>query len=230
MAKEVASIRAKNPGAMWPGPIPTKWGSKRFEALADGTGQGNKIAYFDTYVQGICAQLDLWRTSPRYKNKAFKDAIRVWSGGNSVEQYISYVTQRVPGMTRDTVMNDAFWQGPMGLGFLKAQAGHEAGKVYPAPANDWVEAQKIVFSGKVIKPPAPAPVHKDPIIPAVTTATTATAAHTAGFPIGWTIAVGVLTVALFVVYRVFQNYRNLRAYQDQIEQLSAVVPVTDVPV
>lgn len=218
---EPASIRSKNPGAMWPGPIATKWGSKKFTSLADGTGQGNKIAYFDTYVQGICAQLDMWRTSPRYKNKPFKDAIRVWSGGNSVEQYIAYVLKRIPGMTRDTVMNDTFWRGPMGLAFLKAQAGHEAGKTYPAPANDWAEAQRIVFGGKVIIPTV---ANKEVIIPTATTVTATTAAHTAGFPIGWTIAVGVATVVLFVVYRVLQNYHNLRAYQDQIDKLSEVIP------
>lgn len=153
MTREVASVRSRNPGAMWPGKIPTKWGSTRSEALADGTGQGNKIAYFDTFVQGICAQLDLWRTSPNYRNKRFEDAIAIWSGHNSVEQYIAYVLKRVPGMTRSTVMNDEFWSGPMGLAFLKAQAGHEAGKPYPAPPEDWIKAQSIVMDGTV-----PAPV------------------------------------------------------------------------
>jgi hypothetical protein len=80
-------------------PIPKKWGSTQTVYLSDGLGQGNNIAVFDTWVQGICAQLDLWRTSPRYKNKRFEDAIRVWSGGNNVESYIAYVTARVPGMT-----------------------------------------------------------------------------------------------------------------------------------
>jgi hypothetical protein len=45
-------------------------------------------------------------------------------------------------------MNDTFWQSPMGIAFLKAQAGHEAGKTYTATADaDWIEAQKRVFSG-----------------------------------------------------------------------------------
>jgi hypothetical protein len=114
---EPASIRYKNPGAMWGrtgprpsadkvaptnAPIPKKWGSTQTVYLSDGLGQGNNIAVFDTWVQGICAQLDLWRTSPRYRNKRFEDAIRVWSGGNNVESYIAYVTARVPGMTRNT--------------------------------------------------------------------------------------------------------------------------------
>lgn len=172
---EPASIRCKNPGAMWGrtgrkpqtffstpqgplgcetnAPIPKKWGSTKTIYLSDGLGQDNNIAIFETWVQGICAQLDLWRTSPSYRNKPFKDAIRVWSGGNNVASYTAYVLARVPGMMPDTVMNDAFWKGPMGIAFLKAQAGHEAGQKYPAPDADWIEAQKRVFkaanAGKV---------------------------------------------------------------------------------
>lgn len=154
MAKLPASIRSKNPGAMWPGPISKKWGSTRFEALNDGTGQGNKIAYFDTYLQGICAQLDLWRSSANYRNKRLYDALYVWSGKNNVQAYLNYVIQRIPQMTADTVMNDAFWASPLGVKFLKVQAGHEAGRTYPAPEADWAEAQRIVVSGKVPMTPA----------------------------------------------------------------------------
>ncbi len=161
---EPASIRYKNPGAMWGNPIAVKWGaSKKAVVLKDGLGQGNNIAVFPTYVQGICAQLDLWRSSPRYRNKRFDDAIRVWSGGNSVESYIKFVLERVPGMTRDTTMSDAFWKSSRGIAFLKAQAWHEAGKRYPAPDADWIEAQRRVFNGFVDKPdvkPAPTPKTK----------------------------------------------------------------------
>jgi hypothetical protein len=144
---EPASIRTKNPGAMWGNALAKKWGSTETITLHDGLGQGNNIAVFPTYVQGICAQLDLWRTSPHYRNQRFTDAIAIWSGHNNVPSYIAFVKSHVPGMTEDTIMNDDFWRGPMGIGFLKAQAGHEAGKPYPAPDADWIEAQKIVFSG-----------------------------------------------------------------------------------
>lgn len=144
---EPASIRYKNPGAMWGSKLAIKWGaSPRAVSLNDGTGQGNNIAVFPTYVQGICAQLDLWRTSPRYRGKQFDDAIAIWSGGNHVESYIKFVLDRVPGMTRNTVMNDTFWASPMGIAFLKAQAWHEAGKRYPAPEGDWIEAQRRVMN------------------------------------------------------------------------------------
>lgn len=152
---EPASIRYKNPGAMWGNALAIKWGAaKKAVTLNDGKGQGNNIAVFPTYVQGICAQMDLWRTSKNYRNKRFADAIAIWSGHNSVESYIAFVLKRVPGMTRSTVMDDAFWRGPMAIPFLKAQAWHEAGKKYPAPDADWIEAQRRVLSGiKEIPPP-----------------------------------------------------------------------------
>jgi hypothetical protein len=133
---------------MWGSSLAIKWGaSPKAVTLNDGKGQGNNIAVFPTYVQGICAQLDLWRSSRHYKNKRFCDAIATWSGGNHVESYIKFVLDRVPGMTRNTIMNDAFWRSPMGIAFLKAQAWHEAGKRYPAPDQDWLEAQRRVLNG-----------------------------------------------------------------------------------
>jgi len=158
---EPASIRYKNPGAMWGNSLAIKWGAaKKAVVLNDGKGQGNNIAVFPTHVQGICAQLDLWRTSKHYRNKPFKDAIRVWSGGNSVESYIQFVLKRVPGMTRDTVLNDDFWLSPKGIAFLKAQAWHEAGKPYPAPEADWIEARRRVFAKDIPPPPDVEPVPK----------------------------------------------------------------------
>jgi hypothetical protein len=174
---EPASIRTKNPGAMWGrvghkpttffatpagphgvetnAPIPLKWGSSKTIYLSDGLGQNNNIAIFDTWVQGICAQLDLWRTSANYKNKRFADAIHTWAGGNNTASYIAYVKARVPGMNENTIMNDAFWRGPMAIPFLKAQAGHEAGKTYPAPDADWIAAQRIIFGTGHMPVPAP---------------------------------------------------------------------------
>lgn len=148
--REPASIRYRNPGAMWGSALAIKWGADpKPVTLNDGKGQGNNIAVFPSYVLGICAQLDLWRTSKNYRNKAFDEAIRIWSGGNEVESYIAFVLKRVPGMTRNTVMNDTFWRSPSGIAFLKAQAWHEAGKPYPAPDADWIEAQRRVFANEL---------------------------------------------------------------------------------
>lgn len=162
---EPASIRYRNPGAMWGSALAKKWGAlPNAVVLHDGLGQGNNIAVFPDYVHGICAQIDLWRT-PRYHNKKFKDAIAIWSGGNYVASYIQFVTSRVPGMTADTIIDDAFLNSPSGIAFLKAQAWHEAGKKYPAPDTDWIEAQRRVFGGAA----APAPEaddHDPPLAPA----------------------------------------------------------------
>jgi|DEB3_MinimDraft_2_1074329.scaffolds.fasta_scaffold08437_3 hypothetical protein len=166
MAKVPASIRYKNPGAMWGrNAIARKWGATDTVPLNDGTGQGNNIAVFPTYVKGICAQIDLWR-SARYRNKPFSAAIKVWSGGNHVESYIAFVLRRVPGMKRDTIINDDFLRSPSGIAFLKAQAWHEAGQPYPAPDADWLEAQRIVFGGAVVKEVKPKPVVKSKSIAA----------------------------------------------------------------
>lgn len=147
------SIRYKNPGAMWGSALAIKWGAAPLAVtLNDGKGQGNNIAVFPTYVQGICAQLDLWRTSKNYKNKEFEDAIAVWSGHNNVEDYIRFVLPKVPSLTRHTVMNDDFWISPMGIAFLKAQAWHEAGQRYPAADADWIEAQRRVMGAVEPKP------------------------------------------------------------------------------
>lgn len=148
-----AAIQFKNPGAMWPSDLATKWGSKSWQYLGDGTGQGggghgNKIAHFDNWIDGICAQMDLWRSSPRYKNQRLRDAIHTWSGGNNVPSYLTYLETRIPGLSDTTIMDDAFWRGPMAIPFLKAQAAHEAGKTIPATQADYIEAQRRVKIGR----------------------------------------------------------------------------------
>lgn len=193
---EPASIRYKNPGAMWGSALAIKWGAaKKAVTLNDGLGQGNNIAVFPTYVQGICAQLALWRTSKNYRNKRFADAIAIWSGGNYVQSYINFCKARVPGLTENTIMNDAFWKSSMGIAFLKAQAWHEAGKQYPAPDADWIEAQKRVFSGvptaNTVKKAAGSVAS---VVP------TAAAAHASGIslPIALAIAAGIALVGFLV--------------------------------
>lgn len=219
---EPAAIRHKNPGAMWPGAIATKWGSKRWVYLNDGTGQGgngkgNKIATFDNWEDGICAQLDLWRTSKNYKNKRFADAIRIWSGGNHVAAYIRYVKARIPGMDENTIMNDAFWRGPMGLKFLQVQAGHEAGKRIPASDMDWINAQKRVFSGK----PTLNTVKKGAGSVVAGTVTGTTAAVQGGFSLTTALMIGFgIALAVFLVWK-FKPRKP--------EQETPAIPVTPVP-
>lgn len=196
-----ASIWYKNPGAMWGNALAIKWGAeKKAVMLKDGKGQGNNIASFPTYVQGICAQLDLWRTSKNYRNKRFADAIAIWSGHNNVPSYIKWCKDRVPGLTEGTIMDDAFWKSAMGVAFLKAQAGHEAGRTYPAPAEDWLAAQKRVFSGiptiNTIKKAGGSVAGG--IVPSVTAGTQGGLSFTTALLIGLGIA---LVIFLFVKFR-----------------------------
>lgn len=203
---EPASIRYKNPGAMWGGnAISKKWGEQGNVKLNDGMGQNNHIAVFPDYVSGICAQIDLWRTA-RYRNKKFKDAIAIWSGGNWVGSYIKFVTDRVPGMTGDTIINDAFLNSPTGIKFLQAQAWHEAGKRYPAPEEDWIEAQRRVFGGAkqgtIAAPKPKASVAKKSAGSVAAGGAAAGAAHQAGLSPIWIIGIGVAVAVLaFIIWK-----------------------------
>ncbi len=141
-----ASIRYNNPGAMWGGnALVRKWGATANIGLKDGTGQGNTIAMFPSKVAGACAQFDLWRSSKNYRNKRLADALRIWSGGNSVNAYIAFLTARVPGLTASTVINEAYLRSPNGIALMKAQAWHEAGRQYPMTDAEWAQAQAKVF-------------------------------------------------------------------------------------
>jgi hypothetical protein len=155
---------------MWGGnAITKKWGETSHVTLNDGLGQGNQIAVFPTKVQGACAQFDLWRSSKNYRNRCLADAIKTWSGGNSWQQYCNFITSRVPGMTDDTVITDAFLSSPSGIAFVKAQAWHEAGKPYPMTDAEWQTAQSMVFTGTTIAPPKTAPIPTEkPVPPSIT--------------------------------------------------------------
>src|SRR5690349_9383841 len=121
---EPVSIRAKNPGAMWPGPVATKFGSREWWPCSG----NNKIAVFPSYEQGGAAEFYLWAT--KY-NLPLQDAIDKWSGHNSSDEYANFLLRHVPGLTLDTVISDDFLKSPMGLQFMKTQSQWEAGKPYP---------------------------------------------------------------------------------------------------
>lgn len=141
-----ASIRYKNPGAMWGSPRATKWGATSAVALRDGTGQGNTIADFPTFVQGAAAQFDLWRAV--YSPMMLSAAIKKWSGGNSSDKYVNWLAKQV-GITPSTRITRDFLSGAKGLQLMKAQAQWEAGRPYPMPDADWKRAQDMVFRGAV---------------------------------------------------------------------------------
>ncbi len=98
--------------------------------------------------------MDLWRTGEKYRNQTLLNAITIWSGGNHVQSYIDYLVSHVPGIRASTVMDETFWRGPLAIPFLKAQAGHEAGRTIPATQAEYLEAQRRVIQGVA---PAPTP-------------------------------------------------------------------------
>ena len=151
MATVPASIRYKNPGAMWPGSRATKWGSKSYVTLNDG--QGNKIAVFPTFVQGAAAQFDLWASS--YTNMTLQAAIDKWSGHNSPASYVKFLETNT-GVPISTPVTRAMLASPTGWKLLKAQSRWEAGQAIPMSDDEWQQAQAMVFGAAApVDPNAP---------------------------------------------------------------------------
>lgn len=158
-----ASIRTKNPSAMWPGPIATKFGSVSHEDLKDG--QGNKIAIFPTFEQGGAAQFALWN-SAGYKGKTLQDAIDKWSGHNSSNAYARSIAEHIPGLSLNTFITTSFLRSQNGLKFMKLQAQWEAGQPYPMTDEQWVRAQSLALGEPLPAPDIPTPKPKPATQPA----------------------------------------------------------------
>ncbi len=91
-----------------------------------------------------------WADAPEWQRQSTITGV-AFCASNSPAQYVRFIADRVPGVTGATIINDAFLNSPTGIQFLKAQAWHEAGKPYPAPAGDWIEAQQKVFGKPAVK-------------------------------------------------------------------------------
>lgn len=143
--KPPASVRHLNPGAQWPGPIASKWGSTGHEVLNDGLGQGNKIATFPSWENGAAAHIDLLRT--KYTGMPLGSAIQKWSDGNHSGEYANRVA-RETGLSPDTIVSEDLLKSPAGLSLVQSMAQHEAGRGGAVPAAAWGRAQAMVFGGK----------------------------------------------------------------------------------
>jgi len=131
-----AAIRSNNPGAQWPGPISSRFGSTRSETLRD----GNKIAIFDNPVDGAAAQFALLSESDHYKNKTLRQAISTWSGGNNVNGYVKLIESRT-GVGPNTKLTPELMADPrFAIPLAKAMARQEGGKEYPLTDAQWAEA------------------------------------------------------------------------------------------
>lgn len=187
-----ASIRNKNPGAMWPNSAATKFGSKRYEQLNDK--QRNKIATFDTCEDGCAATFYLWMTSKNYIGQPLGSAIRTWSGNNSPTAYAQKLAS-LTGMTMNSIVTLEFLQSPRGIAFMKAQAEWEAGQPFPATDDDWKRGQLRAMEalGKI------QPHHKAVVA--------GTAAGTVAYGFGFSplVVVGTVLLIAAVVYFVLKK-------------------------
>ena len=110
-------------------------------------------------------------------------------------------------MTRNTVMDDSFWRSSMGLAFLKAQAWHEAGKRYPAPDADWIEAQRLVFLGLAAPIPPVKPATPKPTVAKSDKAVVGGAVVAAGaatYQYGQWVALGVVVTLALCAFAYFK--------------------------
>ena len=152
-----ASIRYRNPGAMWGGPHARLWGAVNDIVLNDG--QSNHIAVFPTFVKGGAAQFDLWRKA--YAGMTLPAAIKKWSGGNSNSAYASFLVKN-SGIGADEPITNAILSSSRGLELMKQQARWEAdktrlGESYPMTDFEWMQAQQLVFGPAKMSPPPPPP-------------------------------------------------------------------------
>jgi hypothetical protein len=147
--KVPASIRNRNPGAMWPGPSATRFGSKAVEQLTDK--QRNQMATFPTHVAGAAAQFHL--LIRLYAGKRLSDAIEMWSGQNSVPAYLAVIKKRV-GLKGAQILTAAYLKDPAtAVPFAQAMAAHEAGQEYPLTDDAWREAHSMALAALPQVPP-----------------------------------------------------------------------------
>lgn len=147
-----ASIRSNNPGAMWPGPSSRRFGAVQQQMLADGLGQGNRIAIFPDAISGSAALFDLWYRV--YSDRKLKDAITKWSGGNHVQSYLDVFIERA-NIPPDMIITKEMIKHPeFAIRFAKAMAWHEAGEEYPLTDDQWRLAHAEAF---LLPPPVALP-------------------------------------------------------------------------
>jgi hypothetical protein len=140
-ASAPATIRHNNPGAIYPSGLASKYGATGSSTI----GGGHKIATFNTPEDGAAAQF-AQLNRPQYLNKPLREAIRTWSGNNSVDTYLQ-VIQREAGLSPDTILTADLLADPaVAIPLAKAMARHETGRPFPLAETGWQKAHARVFS------------------------------------------------------------------------------------
>ncbi len=138
---EPASIRYRNPGAMYPGPSSKKYGSTEYKVI----GGGHLIAVFSDDISGAAAQFDLLYT--KYTGMTLRAAITKWCGNNSADAYTRRVCSET-GLRADSILTkDMIHDLNIAISFCKAAAHVEAGKAYPMSDADWAKAHVLAMHG-----------------------------------------------------------------------------------
>lgn len=145
-SKGPASVRFNNPGAQYPGEIARKFGSTQTETI----GGGHKIAVFPDAVSGAAAQFAL--LDSKYTGKTMRQAIAMWSGGNSVDTYLQ-VIERETGIKPGQVLTKEMIANPeIAIPIARAMAVQEAGKEYPLSPEQWSKAHSWAMLGQKPEP------------------------------------------------------------------------------
>lgn len=155
-----ASIRFWNPGAQYPGPIASRFGSTGAATI----GGGHKIAVFDDPVKGAAAQFGLLG-SEGYIGRPIGAAISKWSGGNSVDAYLGQL--KAAGIDPNAPLTQELLSSPQGITLARAMAQHEAGQPYPLSDEQWRAAQSMAFGESGPTDPGYVPPDYDPAAPSV---------------------------------------------------------------
>jgi hypothetical protein len=130
-----ASIRHRNPGAMYPGPSSRRYGATTEASLEGGK---HRIATFPTHEDGAAALFDLLGRA--YMDRTLEAAIRRWCGANHAGVYLDGIEKRTD-LGRDTWLDRDFICDPeRAIPLAIAMARHEAGRDYPLKAAAWEAA------------------------------------------------------------------------------------------
>lgn len=154
-----ASIRNKNPGALYPGPSARKFGGTKVENLTSKDGK-HKIAQFPTSTHGAAALFDNFMnargaTGYYYRNKPLSKAIDTWCGSIRSQSYLRLIEQQA-GYKPSEVLTEDFLRDPdKAIALAKAMARHEAGRDYPLEGSEWLEAHTMAFGDAVAPEPSP---------------------------------------------------------------------------
>lgn len=144
-----ASIRNKNPGAMYPGKSAKKFGSTSYETLKSKDGV-HKIATFPTSTHGAAAQFDL--LARVYTGMTIEKAITKWCGNFYAPTYLKVLKDRAD-VTPETVLTRAMLADhEFAIPFAKAMAWQEAGCDFPLKDDEWLEAHQMAMGRESAAP------------------------------------------------------------------------------